>query len=434
MKIWYPFTIHEGHLPIKIRRAEKEFLYDEEGNEYIDAISSWWTCIYGHRHPDIMKAMIQQMETLDHIMLAGLTHEPAVELAEKLSNFTGNNFSKVFYSDNGSTAVEVAIKIALQYFSNRKEFNKNQIIHFSDAYHGDTIGAMSVAGKSPFNKNFNSVMFDSYEQNSPDCSDCPFGSLTEQCNVECMESLDFYLAKNSINVAAIIIEPMIMGAGGMKFYKKEVVTLLRKICDRYNVLMIHDEVFTGFGRTGERFAYEQANIVPDIIALAKGLTGGSFPMGATLVTEKIFAEFNSDDPEKVFYHGHTMTGNPIGCSAAIASINLFERENYLEKVRSLSEQMKKHLIEISEEFTEIIRNIRTLGAVSVIELKSKNPGYLDQIAKLIRTESMNNGVILRPLGNQLYIAPPYNISPESIDKIFETIRICLNKLEFHGIQ
>ena len=424
--IWYPFTVQKGYEPVRIVRGEKEFVYDENGKSYIDAVSSWWTSVHGHRHPAIVAAIEKQLSELDHVMLAGFTHEPAERLARELVSFAGGNFSRVFYSDNGSTAVEVALKIAVQYFYNRGNPEKKRIIHFGGAYHGDTTGAMSVGGDSVFNRPFAGLLFDSPEPAAPDCYHCPAGKERGSCRTECLDDLENLLTAEHGTIAAVIVEPLIMGAGGMIFYKPAVLERLARICRSHDVLVIYDEVFTGFGRTGKNFAFEHA-VSPDILAAAKGLGGGVIPIAMTMVSEKVYAEFDSDYPQKAFYHGHTMTGNPVGCSTALASLKLYHDENYPGKIAGIEKFYAKKERLLADKFS-FVKNIRWLGAVFALEIDQGEQGYLNPVGPLIRKLSLEKGVLLRPLGNQLYITPPYITSRESLEQVFDAVDYCLERI------
>ncbi|PJZ68590.1 adenosylmethionine--8-amino-7-oxononanoate transaminase [Leptospira perolatii] len=428
--IWHPYTAQLGSdPPLKVVSGKNEFLYDESGNEYVDGISSWWVSIHGHNHPKIVEAVKQQLNKLDHVLLAGFTHPPALELAHKLLEFTDWNFHKVIFSDNGSTALEIMLKVALQYFKNRGENKRKVFIKFSSSYHGDTIGAMSVGGDSIFNRVFQSLLFKAKEFPSPACHDCPLGKKPTTCSEECLDELEAYLSAHSSEVVGVVMEPIVAGAGGMLFHKPEVLKRLREITSKYGVLFLLDEVFTGFGRTGKNFAYQTAGIQPDMIALAKGLTAGVLPLAVTLVREEIYREFVSDEPIKIFYHGHTMTGNPLGCAAALASIQVFEEENRLEDVKKLSSKLEDGWARIKHSFPEKLRNVRTVGAVGVGELETgrESPGYSYSFSKEFRRICLEQGVILRPLGNVIYITPPYTISDTSLERIFAAIRIALGQ-------
>ncbi|EQA37065.1 adenosylmethionine-8-amino-7-oxononanoate transaminase [Leptospira inadai serovar Lyme str. 10] len=426
--IWHPYTPLIGSdPPLKIVSGKGEFLYDETGKDYVDGISSWWVSIHGHNHPKLIQSVKEQLDKLDHVLLAGFTHPPALELAHELLQFANWKFHKVVYSDNGSTALEIMLKIALQYFRNRGEEKKKTFIKFSASYHGDTIGAMSVGGDSIFNRVFQTLLFPTKDFPSPACHDCPLGKLPHSCAEDCLDELEAYLSSHSNEVVGVVLEPLIAGAGGMLFHKPKVLQRLREITSRYGVLLLLDEVFTGFGRTGHTFAYEAAGIEPDMIALAKGLSGGVLPLAVTLVREEIYREFVSDEPLKVFYHGHTMTGYPTGCAVALASLRLLLEEKRLEDVKRLEHKLKEGWIKVRAEFPEKIRNVRVLGAVGVGELETgkESPGYNNAYSREFKRICLEQGVILRPLGNVIYVTPPYIISQVSIDRIFAAIRTAL---------
>lgn len=410
--LWYPYTPQKNiQHPLNILRAKGEFLYDDTGKAYIDAISSWWVSIHGHNHPFILEAIKKQLDELDHVILAGSTHPVAEEYAEKLIDFTEKDFYSVFYSDNGSCAVEIAIKIAYQYFKNQN-IEKSQILHFSSSYHGDTFGTMSVGGISIYNQTYKNLLFPSPEFVSPDCYQCPVGKKKERCREECLEEIHEYIKYNHKDIFAIILEPLIQGANGMKFYKKEVLQKLQKVCNENHILLILDEVFTGFGRTGSKFAYMEAGIKPDIIAIAKGMGGGVLPIAATLATERVYEQFLSELPSHALLHGHTMTGNPPACASALASLSLFEREKRLEDVKILEFQFKKKLFSLHKQYPEKIKNPRVLGAVACFE--SQSPGKL-------KTFLLDKGILIRPLGNTIYLAPPFTISSDSVTSIFDSL-------------
>ncbi|TGK35170.1 adenosylmethionine--8-amino-7-oxononanoate transaminase [Leptospira gomenensis] len=429
--IWYPFTLqYEPDSPVKIVRGEKEFLYDEGGNSYIDAISSWWANIHGHNHPKIIQAIRDQLDRLDHVLLAGFTHEPAETLAAQLMKITDGLFHKVLYSDNGSSAVEIMIKLAYQYFRNIGQSERTTFIKWNTSYHGDTIGAMSVGGDSVFNRVFSGLLFPTKEFPAPNCNFCPVGKLPDSCRTECLRTIEEYLEAHPNEVAGIVIEPLILGSGGMVFYQEEVLRSLERTAKKYGAFLLVDEVFTGFGRTGSFFAYQRAGIRPDLIAVAKGLSGGSLPIAATLVCEKIHSAFVNPDPEKGFYHGHTMTGNPLACRAALASIELLQEPGFLKRVQELEKKINVGLESLEREFPHRIRNRRVLGAVGVLELEvGSQAGYTYPGNKILKKKFLEKGVLLRPLGNVLYLAPPYSISDSSLEKVFNAIRQTLSETD-----
>ncbi|AVV49609.1 Adenosylmethionine-8-amino-7-oxononanoate transaminase [Leptospira santarosai] len=430
--IWHPFTLQfESDPPLKIKKAKGEFLYDEKGNSYIDAISSWWVSIHGHNHPKIVQAVKDQLDQLDHVLLAGFTHDPAEKLASELLRITEGLFHRVLYSDNGSTAVEIMIKLAYQYFQNTGESDRRIFIKFNTSYHGDTIGAMSVGGNSVFNRVFQGLTFPTEEFSTPNCSFCPMKKKPDSCDVECVDPIEEFFERNPKSVAGIVIEPLILGSGGMIFYKEEVLQKLEKISKKYGVLLLVDEVFTGFGRTGSLFAYQKAKIRPDLVAMAKGLSAGAAAIAATLTTDKIHSAFVTPEPEKAFYHGHTMTGNPIACSAALASIELLFEEGCLDRVVGLESKLRIGLKKIAEEYPKTIRDCRILGAVGVLELEVGNKsGYNYPGNRILKKKFLEKGVLLRPLGNVIYITPPYNIKDSSLEKVFFAIRETLSEISY----
>jgi len=421
--IWHPFTPQAGEAePLRIARAQAEYLHDAEGREYIDAISSWWTVIHGHNHPGIVAAVKAQLDKLDHVLLAGFTHDPAEQLAAKLLQLTAGDFGRVFYSDNGSTAVEIMLKLAVQFWANQGKSAKNRFITFDASYHGDTVGAMSAGGDAVFNRIFSSLMFETQEFSYP----------TTVANAESiLAEVDGYLGEQGDRVAGIILEPLIAAAGGMVFQDADVLRRLAELARKHRTLLLLDEVFTGMGRTGHMFAYQKAGIKPDLIALAKGLTGGMLPLAVTLVSEAVHAAFISEDPAKTFYHGHSMTGNPPGCAAALASLRLLEEDNRLQQAQELEKKMAKQWQALADSFREKIQHVRSLGAVSAANLvvKSGKPGYVFPAAKAIRAQALAEGVVLRPLGNVIYVTPPYNISDAALEKVFQVMEKILASYE-----
>ncbi|MCB1142114.1 MAG: adenosylmethionine--8-amino-7-oxononanoate transaminase [Leptospiraceae bacterium] len=421
--IWYPYAIQKNLIPpIKIIRGEGEYLIDENGEKYIDAVSSWWTSIHGHNHPQIIEAIKSQLDHLDHVMLAGFTHTPAEVLAGKLVELTENKFTRVYYSDNGSCANEIAIKIAHQFFKNQNLDSKVEILHFSKSYHGDTIGAMSVGGDSYFTGVYREILFPSPEFISPDCYECPYQKNPKTCNLECLENLKEYIDKYHEKVFSIILEPLVQGANGMVMYKEEVLDEIILLCKQKDILVIFDEVFTGFGRTGKFFAYQNLKNTPDIICLAKGLTGGTLPLAATLISDEIYQKFYSEDPIHAFYHGHTMTGNPPACAAALASLNLMENENRLKEVESLNLAFNRLKDDLGIQYNSLIKNIRVLGAIFAFDLLEET-----QIDRL-KNYCLSKKVVIRPLGTAVYLCPPYTITESNLNHIISTLKEGLNLL------
>ena len=399
--LWHPYTQEKiAPLPIAIVRGEGVWLFTEDGRKILDGISSWWVNIHGHSHPVLNQALAEQAKTLEHVMFAGFTHRPAVELAEKLVKILPKGLTRVFYSDNGSTAVEVALKMAYQFWRNKGEERKT-FVALENAYHGDTFGAMAASDDSAFTKPFKSLLFNVLRANDD------------------LEKLEKLFQENSDEIAAMIIEPILQGAGGMIIWQAKFVQKVRQLCDKYNILLIADEVLTGFGRTGKMFACEHAEISPDIICLSKALTGGYLPLGATVATEEIYQAFYDDDRTKTFFHGHSMTANPLACAVACASLELFESGNYLEKVAIINRKFTEFSPKIAK--LKCVSDVRTIGGIIAIDIKTKNGGYLANIGQTLAQEFLGRNILLRPLGNVLYFMPPYIISESEIDWVLEQI-------------
>jgi adenosylmethionine-8-amino-7-oxononanoate aminotransferase len=399
--------------PLPIVSGKGVYLYTEDGRRILDGISSWWVNIHGHSHPALNEAIAAQAGRLEHVMFAGCTHPPAVDLAERLLSLLPRGLSRVFYSDNGSTAVEVAVKMALQYWINAGEPRRRAFVTLHHAYHGDTVGAMSVSDESIFTRAFTPLLFSVTRADAPYCYRCPLGLERATCHVECLGDLERALAALGDSAAAVLVEPMLQGAGGMIVWPAEFLAGVRRLCDRFGVLLIADEVLTGFGRTGRMFACEHAGITPDIICLSKALTAGYLPLGATCATEAIYEAFLSDDRSRTFFHGHSMTANPLACAVALASLDLFEAGQVLDRVRRLEQQLTEGLAPLRQ--LPAVGDVRVIGGVGAIELVADKTsrsagGYLDQVGPRLAAAFLERGLLLRPLGNVLYFMPPYVIS------------------------
>lgn len=407
--IWHPFThLKYQHKNIVITKAKGIYLITEEGKKIIDAIGSWWVNVHGHTHPYISKKIKEQLNQLEHCIFSGFTHIPAIELAQKLAMLVPVKDPKIFYSDNGSTSVEVAIKMAFQYFYNKGVKKKNKIIAFKGAYHGDTFGGMSVAERNVFNLPFRSNLFDTYFIDIPDPNN--FDRVRQQ--------LIKYLNKN--NVAAFIFEPLVQGAAGMIMYKARYLDELISICRHNGIITIADEVFTGFGKTGKLFACDYLKNKPDIICLSKGLTGGFLPLGVTAVNNKIYKAFINSDKTKTFYHGHSFTANPLMCTAALGNLELIEKTNFLEKIKTIESWHKNFIKEIQKH--SIIKDIRCLGIILAIEIKTKEKThYLNSLSSLIEDYFLSKNILIRPLGNVLYLVPPVIIQKKEMNTIYSAI-------------
>lgn len=416
-KIWHPFTQHGLEEPIiNIANAKDEFLYTQDGQKIIDGISSWWVNTLGHSNPAITKAICEQAEKLQQVIFAGFTHNPAEEVAAKIKRFLPPKLEYAFFSDSGSTSVEVALKMAVGYFHNKGFENKTKIVAFEKAYHGDTFGGMSSGGKSVFNQAYTNMLFDVIHLPFPEKD-------AESRTIEVFKKV---LQEQADEIAAIIIEPLILGSGGMLIYEPFVIDELYKLAKEHNVFFILDEVMTGFGRTGTMFAFEQTNIVPDIICLSKGLTGGNLPLALTVTTKEIYDAFYTKNKADMFFHSSSYTANPIACAAAAANLAIWETEPILDKVKAIN---KSHL-EWLEKFknNEFIRNIRVLGSILALDINVENEGYLSNIAIDLYDFYVKNGVLLRPLGNTVYIMPPYCISQASLNQIYDTIELSIEHI------
>ena len=414
--LWHPFTkIINEYDPIVISSAKNDILVDINGNEYVDLISSWWVNIHGHCKKEIIESIKKQSEKLEQVLFADFTHEPAVNLAEKIVDLMPKNLSRVFFSDNGSTAVEIAMKVAIQYWYNKGK-KKKKFVSMTGNYHGDTFGAMSVGFSSGFYEPFKDFLIKSISIPYPDYWDGK--NDIEKEELISLKTADAVLSSNKDDIAAVIFEPLIQGAGGMKVCRKEFLDKLLKKFRDAGVLIIFDEVMTGFGRTGKMFAADYLKTKPDIMCLAKSLTGGYIPLAATVFSQKIHDEFFGDDIKKAFLHGHSFTANPIACAAALTSLELFEKEQTLKKVEKISD--------IHCEFIKKLKKIniskpRVLGSIAAFEYNAINKKYGSSENQELKNIFLENGLLLRPLGNTIYLMPPYCIKEETLYNCYEKI-------------
>lgn len=409
--LWHPYTQMLTAAPaLPIVRAQGVYLYTEDGRRILDGISSWWVNIHGHSHPRLNEALAAQAREMEHVIFAGCTHRPAVELAERLIEILPAGLTRVFYSDNGSTAVEVALKMAYQYWSNQGQPQRRTFVTMHHAYHGDTVGAMSASEDSLFTRAFTPLLFPVVRAESPYCYRCPLGLRRESCHIDCLGSLEQRLREGGDSIAGVLLEPMLQGAGGMVVWPPEFLAGARQLCDRYGTLLIADEVLTGFGRTGRMFACEHAGVRPDVVCLSKALTAGYLPFGATAATESIYEAFLSQDRGKTFFHGHSYTANPLACAVALASLDVFRENKVLDRIAELECQLRAGL-----EPLRSFGDVRVIGGVGILELASDWPGYLDGIGPRLYQAFLERGLLLRPLGNVLYFMPPYVITREETD-------------------
>jgi adenosylmethionine---8-amino-7-oxononanoate aminotransferase len=425
--LWHPYTqMLTGPPPLPVVRAQGVWLYTEDGRRILDGISSWWVNIHGHSHPKLNEALAAQARELEHVVFAGCTHRPAIELAERLLEVLPPGLTRIFYSDNGSTAVEVALKLALQYWRNRGEPQRRTFVTLHHAYHGDTVGAMSASEDSLFTRAFEALLFPVVRAYAPYCYRCPLGLTLDTCGIACLADLESRLRESADSIAGILLEPMLQGAGGMIVWPPEFLTGARRLADRYGTLLIADEVLTGFGRTGRMFACEHAGIRADLVCLSKGITGGYLPLGATAATTAIYEAFLSHDRGKAFFHGHSYTANPLACAVGVASLNLFRDECVLARVQALERQLRDGL-EPMRSFASV-GNVRVLGGVGIVELESAEPGYLDSLGPRLYREFLDRGLLLRPLGNIVYFMPPFVISETETEWALSQMSDVLSKL------
>lgn len=414
--IWYPFTIiQDAPEPLKVKKGDGLWLELEDGRRVMDCISSWWVNIHGHGHPKIAEAISQQARELEQVIFANFTHDPAENLAEQLTAQLPGSLNRLFFSDDGSTAVEVAMKMAYQYWKNRGEDRKT-FICFEGAYHGDTFGAMSAGDRSVFTEVFKDLLFDVEFVPYP----ATWMADEDRADKEstAIEHIEGLLNENPEKYAGIMIEPLVQGAGGMRMCSKEFLQELHWVNRQFNTLLIFDEVMTGFGRTGDWFACRRAQVQPDIICLAKGLTGGFLPLSVTVCSDDIYDAFNSSDPIKTFWHGHSYTANPIGCAAALASMELMhEHETVFTDMESWH---KDHLEELKDH--PKLQHLRVTGTIAAMDIVTKGEeGYLNPVASYIKQHCVDKGMLLRPLGNVLYLMPPYCTEPEQIKQMYRGI-------------
>ena len=416
-RLWHPYTqMQTAPPPIPVVRGEGVYLYTEDDRRILDGISSWWVNVHGHSHPKLNEALARQARELEHVIFAGFTHGPAVELAERLVEVLPEGLHRVFYSDDGSTAVEAALKMAYQYWSNRGEPERRLFVALRFAYHGDTVGTMSVSEESVFTKAFEGLLFRVARAEAPYCYRCPMGKEQETCVNDCLGSLEQILCEEKGRVASVIVEPMLQAAGGMIVWPREFLTGVRKLCDQHKTLLIADEVMTGFGRTGRMFACEHGPVRPDIACLSKGLSAGYLPLAATVATDDVYEAFLSDDRTKTFFHGHSFTANPLGCAVGLASLDIFREEGTLQRIAALEKQLRVGLEPMRS--LNCVDDVRIIGGVGIVEL-AEGDGYLSDIGPRLYREFLERGLLLRPLGNVLYFMPPYVITEEETNRVIE---------------
>ncbi len=437
--VWHPFTQMKDWLtdePLVIDRAKGSYLIDTNGNRYLDGVSSLWVNVHGHGHRMVNARVREQLNKLEHSTLLGLSSTPSVELAKKLTAIAPKGLTKVFYSDNGSTAAEAAIKIAYQYWQNTGHTKKKYIAHLANSYHGDTLGSVSVGGIDLFHKVYRNLIFKTIQVDFPDCYRAPKGKKYPDYAFECLDRFEAMLKKKHGEIAALVVEPLVQGAAGMIVWPKGILRRMSELCRKYGVIFIADEVATGFGRTGTMFACEQEGVSPDILCLAKGITAGYLPLAATLTTKRIFDGFVADyKDQKTFFHGHTYTGNPLACAAALGNLEVFEKEGTLEKlapkIKFLSQKLKM--------FYNLphVGDVRQRGFMVGIELvrdrATKEPyPWQEKIGIRVCQEVRKHGVILRPLGNVIVLMPPLSMTIEELTRLLDVTYRAIGKVTGNG--
>jgi adenosylmethionine-8-amino-7-oxononanoate aminotransferase len=438
--LWHPFTQMKDYCegsPLIIEKGKGSFVYDIEGNRFIDGVSSLWVNVHGHRKKKIDNAIISQVKKISHSTLLGLSNVPAIILAEKLVKIAPPGLTKVFYSDNGSTAVEIALKISFQYWQQKSTATrkKKKFVSLTNAYHGDTLGAVSVGGIDLFHQIYNSLLFKTFKADSPYCYRCPLKKRHPECFMECLNFLEKILKKHHSEIAAFIVEPMVQGAAGMIVFPKGYLKAARELCSRYDVLLIADEVAVGFGRTGKMFACEHEKVRPDLMVLAKGITGGTLPLAATLATDEIYNAFLGEvQDSRTFYHGHTYTGNPVACAASIANLEIFREEKVLESLQKKIKILKCRLKRFY--FLNHVGDVRQCGFMAGIELVKdkkfkKSFPIGEKTGHRVILEARRRGVIIRPLGDVIVLMPPLSISVEELETlinvVYESIKVVTEK-------
>lgn len=431
--IWHPCSQmkdYEELPPIVIDRGQGVYIYDHQGKAYIDIVSSWWCNLLGHCHPQINANIKAQLDKLEHVIFANFSHEPAIRLCESLAEIVPPGLTKFNFSDNGSAAIECALKLSFQYQYQTGKSHKTKFMCLSDGYHGETIGALSVGALDLYAQIYQPMLMDTVRIQAPDCYRCAYGQTRDHCQAECFEHAVQAFEQYGEQTCAMIVEPLVQGAAGMRIYPALYLKKLRELCTAYDVLLIADEIATGFGRTGKMFACDHAGISPDIMCISKGLTGGYMPMAITITTDKIYQAFYADYKEgKAFMHSHTYSGNPLACSAALAVQQILHSDNILANAEKRAVYLKDSLYQALGQHKNV-GEIRSIGLINAIELvqdrtnKQEFPSSM-RLGYQIYKQALNNGLILRPLGNVLYFNPPLIINEQEID---QAIAACVRSI------
>jgi adenosylmethionine-8-amino-7-oxononanoate aminotransferase len=419
--IWHPCTqmkLHEGRLPVAIARAQGAWLYGADGTRYLDGISSWWVNLFGHSHPHIKAALAQQLEQLDHVMLAGFTHEPVVVLSEKLAQLTG--LGHAFYGSDGASATEIALKMSAHYWRNVGRPSKSRFVGLEGGYHGETVGALAVTDIAIFREAYAPLVRLAATVPSPDWRSAEFEQSASEVARNAAAALEVWLRHNHSTTAALILEPMVQCAAGMAMHEADYLRMARALCDEYEVHLIADEIAVGFGRTGEMFAHQHAGIQPDFICLSKGLTGGTLPLSAVLTTDDVYDAFYDDDIARGFLHSHSYTGNPLACRAALATLELFEQTDALVRNRSLARTLSDAFEPLSNH--PRVKHARHLGMIWAWDIEDAPPNFAREYFR----QAMDRGLLLRPIGNTLYAMPPYLLDDEAVEHLARTALVALD--------
>ncbi len=426
--IWHPCSQmkdYEDLPPIVIEKGKGCYLYDVEGKSYMDCISSWWTTTFGHSNDRINNALKKQVEQIEHVIFANFSNKAAIDLSEELVKLTPDRLKKVYFSDNGSSAVEIALKMSFQYHQQSGNAQKTRFAAITGAYHGETLGALSVGDLDLYSKIYKPLLLNTIRIEGPDCYRCKYGKNRESCSAECFDSMEKALEQYNEELCGVIIEPMVQGAAGMRMYSPIYLKKLREVCDKYNIHFIADEIAMGFGRTGKMFACEHAEVSPDLMCLSKGLSAGYMPMSIVMTSEKIYNCFYGKYSDfKAFIHSHTYAGNAMACAIALENIKIFKEENILEKNEKKSKLINKLTLEKAEN-NPYIGDVRTLGMITAIELvrnkEFKEPfPWQQRVGYEIYKIALKNGLLLRPIGNVLYFLPPYVVEEKDIEFMVDT--------------
>jgi len=439
--LWNPFTQMKGYaedLPLIIESAQGVMLRDVTGREYYDGVSSVWLNVHGHNVPELNEAIMEQLEKIAHSTLLGMANVPAIELAEQIVRVTPEGLAKVFYSDSGATSVEIAIKMAFQYWQHKGKPAKDSFVTMNNAYHGDTIGAVSVGAIDLYHKAYSKLLFKSYRVDYPYCYRCPLGEELSSCLFKCLGQVEELFRERGDEIAAFLIEPVVQGASGIITMPEGFLSRLRELCTEYDVLMICDEVATGFGRTGKMFACDHEGVTPDILCIAKGLTGGYLPVAATVATDEVYDAFLGEyEEKKTFFHGHSYTGNQLGCAVALANLRLFEERDLVRDVERKAEHAAKRL----QAFTQLrhVGEVRQRGFMIGIELvkdKATKAEYdwQEKIGLIVSRRACELGMILRPLGNVVVFMPPLASTIEELDRMIDILRKAITDITEDGVR